>query len=464
MSAPVTVMKFGGTSLADSSGFERVAHVLRSQKIDGEPPPVAVVSAMSGVTDALMMSLRLAREGKAHDAAQALEEHFERHLEVADRLGSTAAARMRVLLERTRHEIIALLTIEGVGRRASAVLRDAVSRDAISSYGEILSAELLTLVLNEVGSPASYVDARRCIKTNGEHGNAKPLGRETAVHTRAELQPLLAQKRLPVLGGFIGATKDGVTTTMGRGSSDYTATLVSAALNARETQIWTDVNGVHTADPLLVEQARTISQLSYDEAEEMARLGAKVLHQRMFEPVRAQQIPIRICNSHSPQEPGTLISAQCESRESSAHPVKAIAHKNHLVRIDVRSTPTLVANGFQNSIEAILNRRHVAIDIVARSVDGLSLACDDGASLESIIHDLHLCGSVQVTRRRAVVSCVGERLRQLPNGATAMTDILKAFDSTLVWERTSRMNLISVVDGDLVGPLVRRLHREIFEQ
>jgi aspartate kinase len=452
-------MKFGGTSLEDSVGFERVAQVLRSRESQGEPPPVAVVSAMSGVTDALVMSLRLTQEGQGSRAEQLLDEHFERHLAVAVSIGASAAADMRVLLRSARQEITDLLASPSANGTTSAA-----ARDAISSYGEILSAQLLTLVLNEYGSPACYVDARRCLKTNGNHGNATPLDRETTRHTRAELMVLLNQKKLPVLGGFIGATKAGVTTTMGRGSSDYTATIVSAALKARETQIWTDVNGVHTADPHLVKSARTISQLSYDEAAELARLGARVLHQRMFEPVRAQQIPIRICNSHAPQEMGTLISAQGESREAHQQIIKGIAHKNHLVRIDIRSTPTLVANGFQRSIEAILDRHQVAIGVVARSEDGLSLACDDGASLGSIIHDLQRCGSVQVTGRRAIISCVGEGLRSSSAGATAMTEILEAFDSTLVWQKTSSLNLISVVAADLVVPLVRRLHREIFEQ
>lgn len=448
-------MKFGGTSLEDSFGFERVACLLGAYE---DAPPVAVVSAMSGVTDALVMGLSLAQGGQHHAAAQLLDEHLERHLAVAVSIGTAAAGNMRGLLECARQELSDLLEHSGANGTTAA------SRDAISSYGEILSAQLLTLVLNEYGSPACYVDARRCIKTNGVHGNARPLDRETARQTRAALKAPLAQRKLPVLGGFIGSTKDGVTTTMGRGSSDYTATIVSAALNARETQIWTDVSGVHTADPYLVKSARTISQLSYDEAEEMARLGTKVLHQRMFGPVRTLQIPLRICNSRAPQETGTLISAQGESHEAPLQIIKGIAHKNHLVRVDVRSTPTLVANGFQRSIEAILNRHQVSLDIVARAEDGLSLACDDGDSLGSIIQDLEQCGSVKVTGGRAIVSFVGEGLRSASDSALAMTDNLRAFDSTLVWQKTSSINLVSMVAADLVGPLVRRLHHEVFER
>jgi len=463
LSTPVAVLKFGGTSLGDVSGFERVVALLCSAEVNESSPPIAIVSAMSGVTDALMMSWRLSGQGDVSAAKHSLEPHFERHLDVAASLGATTAARMGVVVEQARHEITALLAPDIAGENASSSSQPA-KLDAITAYGEMLSAQLLTLVLNECGAPASYVDSRRCIKTNGEHGNAWPLLQETAFHTRAELQGLLAAKRLPVLGGFIGATMDGATTTMGRGSSNHTATLVSAVLCARETQIWTDVNGVHTADPHLIKHARTISHLSFDEAEEMARLGAKVLHERMFEPVRASGIPIRIRNSQSPNEAGTLISARGQGPETPAPTIKAITHKNHLVKIDVQSTPALVANGFQRSIAAILDRYGVLMEIVGRSAEGLSLACDESAPLDAIVRELKTCGAVEVEGRRAIVGCVGEGLQARFNCETRMTEILKSFDSRLEWQKLSNLNLVSMVEVSLVGPLVSHLHRELFER
>jgi len=452
-------------SLEDGSGFARVAELLRSHEMQGGSPPIAVVSAMSGVTDALILSLTLARTDGPSTAFQSLERHFERHMEVARALGPTAASKMRTLLGTARQEIAEVL---GVGRAGNVIAEAgyfAVRRDAISSFGEALSAQLLTLVLNELGSPATYVDARCCIKTNAEHGNAKPLDRETALHTQATLQGLLGQKKLPVLGGFIGSTVKGATTTMGRGSSNHTATLISASLNARETQIWTDVSGVHTADPSLVEQARTISDLSYDEAEAMARLGAKVLHQRMFEPVRPHQIPIRILNSRSPQAGGTVISAQgANSKGSPATKIKAIAHRNHLVRIDVKSAPALVANGFQRSIEGIFERNRISIEFIARSSVGLSMVCDESAPLESIVPALERFGSVEVRGRQAVVSCIGEDLHLSSGAAIAIKRVLKAIDSTLEWQQMSDLNVVTGVDCGLVGSLVKSLHHEIFEQ
>ena len=282
---------------------------------------------MSGVTDALNLSLEQALAGKGIAAQLPLEEHLERHLKVAAKFGPAATSRMRELLEVTRREIIDLLDGVSADRVATLFLRD-----ALVSYGEILSAQLLSLALNENGLGGTYVDARRCIVTNSEHGNATPLMRETVRRTQAKLKPLLEHKRVPVLGGFIGATRQGLTTTLGRGSSDYTATIVSAALGAQETQIWTDVDGVQTADPRLVGAARTVPCLSYDEVEEMARLGAKVLYRRMFQPVRAQNIPVRICNSFEPHQRGTLIGA---TAKPSPQPIKAIAHQSNLARVDV---------------------------------------------------------------------------------------------------------------------------------
>lgn len=455
-------MKFGGSSLADGAGFARVAELLRSHGTLGGAAPVAVVSAMSGVTDALMNSLGVAKDLGVGRAALSLELHFERHREIAAALGSRADSRMVLLIDNARKEIAGLL--EDANTNAAALV-DMVKRDAIISMGEILAAQLLTLVLIESGFPASYVDARDCIMTNDDHGNAKPLSQQTDFLIRAELATLLAQNRLPVLGGFIGSTAERVTTTMGRGSSNHTATLVSAALGARETRIWTDVSGVHTADPSLVPQARTIPCLSFDEAEQLARLGAKVLHEGMFAPARARQIPIRICNSRAPEAQGTLIGGSLGRSElPPQQPIKAIAHRNHLVRIDVRSTRAVVANGLQRSIKLILDRHRLPMQIVARSGQRISLACDEIAPLEKITAELRRYGSVDVEGRQAIVGCVGDGLGRLTNRTTRMLEILKSFDSKWEWQPTSEGNLVAVVDAGLAGALVTRLHEELFEK
>ncbi len=294
------VLKFGGTSVADAGAFERAVQIVREHT---SAPVVIVVSAMSGITDALISANR-----------DVIENHLQRHCEVAESLDLNNAAECRYMIETAAREIATLLNSD---------MAEIKIADAIAAYGETLCARLFTMILEQRGVPASYVDARRCIVTDDHHGNANPLTRELTSRTRAHLDPLLTKRRVPVLGGFIGSTLAGVTTTLGRGSSDFSATLIGAALVADEIQIWTDVDGVQTADPKLVPRTRTVPIISYDEAAQLAVLGARVMHQRMIEPVVPQRIPIRIRNSRAFELDGTLICATSQSHGI----VKAIAHR-----------------------------------------------------------------------------------------------------------------------------------------
>jgi aspartate kinase len=292
------ILKFGGTSVGDAAAFERAVQIVREHR---SAPVVVVVSAMSGMTDALISGNR-----------EVINRQLQRHVEVAESLN---VAECHGMIETARCEIATLL---------DASMPESKKQDAIAAYGETLSARLFTSVLEHFGVAASYVDARRCIVTDDTHGNANPLVSEAGLRTRAELEPLLKTERVPVLGGFIGSTVEGVTTTLGRGSSDYSATLIGAALDADEIQIWTDVDGVQTADPSLVPGTQTVPVISYEEAAQLAMLGARVMHSKMIEPVLRGRIPIRVRNSRTPEREGTLI---CSASEPSAGIVKAIAHR-----------------------------------------------------------------------------------------------------------------------------------------
>lgn len=451
MPSTVTVMKFGGTSIEDGPAFERVARIVGDRR---GGLPVVVVSAMSRVTDALLSSLRTAAGGNLAEALRSVDEHLERHLRVSRGLGAGARADVELRVESFRREIAALLGGVAESRGASAA-----ARDAVASYGERLSAWLLASVLAEHGLPASHVDARRCIVTDGAHGSATPLHAQTRRRTRDELEPLLAAERIPVLGGFIASTAAGVTTTLGRGSSDYTATLVSAALDTSEAQIWTDVSGVLTADPRLIETARTVPRLSYGEAAQLARFGAKVLHPKSIEPAARAGIPLRICNSRAPEEAGTLIGAGAGPARDA---VKAITHQAGVNVIEVTSTPASVANGFRRAVQEIFGRRHAAVNVVATSAVGVSLACAEADALPSVVQDLRHVGSVEVRAGRAVVCCVGEGLRAAPRAVWKLFDDLKELDPTITRHSTSDDNCILVAADSHAGGVVRRLHRGIF--
>jgi aspartate kinase len=349
----ITVVKFGGTSIQDSEAFARVAQIVKRKK---PSKLIVVVSAMSGVTDALIGSFRGVSADGVNRSLNELEPQFERHLRVGRLLSTARAARLRDLIEFTRAELRELL--ERAAHRHNSDLR---LHDEIVSHGERLAANLLTLILEEHQVPAEYVDARRCVITNDKYGNAEPILDEVRQRAATELLPLIKRKLVPVLGGFIGATTAGVTTTLGRGSSDYSATLIGAALHARAIEIWTDVDGIQTADPRLVKTTRTVPHVSYAEAAQLARLGARVMHRKMIEPVIAEGIPIRILNSHAPDQPGTLISA--DSSQSNGG-VKAIAHKiagqsaivgfiGHGLRFNFRVAP--------DSVDDVVRQLHGAI-------------------------------------------------------------------------------------------------------
>ena len=353
MATHITVVKFGGTSIEDSVAFARVAKIIKTAM---SSPLVVIVSAMSGVTNALIESFSGVADRGVENSLAPLEIHFSRHVQVAEQLLPSLASQVRALIDVTRSEIAALLAT--VSQSSTPDMR---IHDALASYGERLAAELLTMILKEHGVNAAYVDARRCVITNDAHGNAEPLLAALRHHTRAELLPLVKTKHVPVLGGFFGATTSGATTTLGRGSSDYSATLIGAALHAREIQIWTDVDGIQTADPRLVKSTRTVPHVSYEEAAHLAKLGARVMHPRMIEPVIAQGIPIRIRNSHAPRKRGTLISAKPARSKVG---VKAIAHKvagrsalvgfvGHGLKINFRVEP--------DSVGAVVRQLHEAI-------------------------------------------------------------------------------------------------------
>jgi aspartate kinase len=446
-------MKFGGTSVEDARAFARVARIVGAHRDDR---PVVVVSAMSRVTDALLASVETAAGGDADLALQSLEEHFERHALVARTLQAGARDEFFYELELARRGLAELFR-----RVASRTEQTRLPlQDQIVSYGESLLAKLLAAVLAERGMPAVYVDARRCIITNAEHGSAMPINEETYKHTRAELAPLLADGKLPVLGGFIGATSDGQTTTLGRGGSDYTAALIGAGIEAREIQIWTDVNGVLTADPRVVPHARTIPRLSFAEAAELAYFGAKVLHPKTILPAVIRSIPVRICNSRDPEQPGTGVYFDAEM---SPRTVKAIAHKKGVTVLHITSARMLGAYGFLRALFEVFERHRTIVDIVTTSEVSVSLSLEDTSTIDEIVRDLRPIAAVKVEPDMAVVCIVGEELRYTSGIAARIFGTLGDINVLLISQGASNVNLTFVVAERDVEETVRRLHASLFE-
>ncbi|HST51193.1 MAG TPA: lysine-sensitive aspartokinase 3 [Pyrinomonadaceae bacterium] len=466
MTTQTTVMKFGGTSVADARAFERVAELVRREC---DTHPVVVVSAMNRFTDALLEAFDAAARGRHDEAAHSLEEHFERYLVVARALlRSDEAAEINSAIEVSRRELTETL------REASRSQHEAsqsvepeqsrplpVIQDAVVSHGERLSSQLLAAVLRARGVKARQADARRCIITDDEHGRATPLKEETERHTRQELEPIIAAGEVPVIGGFIASSAaTGETTTLGRSGSDFTAGLVGAALHSREIQIWTDVPGVLTADPRIVKDVRTIPRLSYAEAAELAYFGAKVLHPKTILPAVVRNIPVRICNSLDDAAPDTVVYFDAEMTPRT---VKAIAHKAGVHIVHVTSARMLGAYGFMRAIFEVFERHRTEVDIVTTSEVSVSISLEDASSLDAIVEDLKRVGAVKVESERAIVCIVGEGLRSTPGIAGRVFSTVKDINVLLISQGASSINLTFVVEARHAAEAVRRLHAAFFE-
>ena len=449
-------MKFGGTSVEGATAFKNAAGIVFDRQA---LRPVVVVSAMAGFTDALLGSVQQALEVGPAAGAATLEKHFDRHLRVIDALLGQEAQRILARVDQSRAEITELL------RTAAAEVGDGRKRrkffeDAVVSYGERLSAAMLAAVLIENKVLSRDVDARRCIITDNEYGCAAPLMDETLRNTQEQLQPLIESSCIPVLGGFIGSTTTGETTTLGRGGSDYSAALIGAALGAREIQIWTDVPGVLTADPRLVSHARTVPQLSFEEAAELAYFGAKVLHPKTLHPAIERDIPVRICNSRAQEGGSTLVVGETKK---SPQTVKAIAHKTGVTTVQVTSTRMLGAYGFLRALFEIFAEHKTAVDVVTTSEVSVSLSLDDTTALPAIVARLEELGTVSIEEGRAILCVVGEGLRSTPGIAARIFSTISDINVSLISQGASRINLTFAVEEARVRETVARLHKEFFE-
>jgi aspartate kinase len=449
----VIVCKFGGTSVADAAAITRAGEIVRDRRARR---PVVVVSALAGVTNALLGAAAQAAEGQLLPALHAVTALRERHLaEVEALLGGTAAAievgaEIGAQLDELAHLCEALATLGHLTPR---------SLDAIAAMGEQMASVLVVAAFRRMGLDAAHVRAQDVIKTDDAFTRAEPDGTAIASAARAGLAPLLAADRVPVLGGFVGATAQGVTTTLGRGGSDYTASLVGAALDAEAIEIWTDVDGMLTADPRVIPEARLIPQIRFDEASELAYFGAKVLHPSTIDPAVRKGIPVYVFNSRRPEGAGTRITFDAPRRA-----VTAIAGKTGVTVIKVRSTRMLLAHGFLHAIFGVFARHRTSVDVVTTSEVSVSVTVDDASHLDDLVSDLRTFGDVSVEQGRGIVALVGSGLG---DGTREMARALAALDDMRVHMLSlsaTGINLTLIVDGGRVQDVMRRLHGALFPE
>ena len=435
------VMKFGGTSVESAEAIERVASIVR-ERLDRRP--VVVVSAMGKTTNRLLEAASLAVHGHRDQAISALLALRDFHLRESG---------MERTVEEHFQELSELM-------RGLAILGELTPRsiDAISSYGERLSSLIVTNLFHRHGLRAAHVDSRHLIVTDNRHTQAAPIYEET-YRRLAGCLPRMIEKQVPVMGGFIASTADGVTTTLGRGGSDFTAAIVGAGIGAEEIQIWTDVDGMLTCDPRICDGGRRIRIISFSEAAELAYFGAKVLHPATVLPALEKDIPVLILNSRRPRVEGTRIVS---GTVHSTNPVKSIASRTGIVVMSIRSTRMFMAHGFLRRIFEIFDRYGVPVDMVSTSEISVSLTIEPTPHLNALTEELSEFAEVGVDSDQAIVCIVGENIRDTPDIASRVFNALHGINVRMVSQGASSLNLGFVVAGEDTRDTVRRLHDEFF--
>ena len=442
-------MKFGGTSVADPDAIERLIAIIRAARA-----PVVVVSALAKVTDGLVAVARLAEDGEAARAAEALQELRDRHLAVAT---AVTTAKRQETLARVRAEFEELTGLV----HALAVLREVSPRslDAVLSLGEVVSSRIVAAALADHGVPAEWIDARSVLVTDAEYNGAAPDMEATRARVQACVVPHLARGGTVVLGGFIGSSAGGLTTTLGRGGSDYSAAIFGASIDASEIQIWTDVDGMLTADPRVVAKPRLVPRLTFAEASELAYFGAKVLHPSTILPAVDRNIPVRILNSRRPDNPGTLITA---AGAATGGRLAALACKRDVTVVDITSTRMLMAHGFLRRLFEVFERFKTAVDVVTTSEVSVSVTVDDTRRLDAVVEHLQHFAQVSLEPEMAIICAVGENLRSDPTLFARAVTSLGRVPLRLVSQAASRRNITFVLrDGD-VPQAMAQLHEAFF--
>jgi aspartate kinase len=444
------VCKFGGTSVADADAIRRAAEIVRGRAVR---QPVVVVSALAGVTNALLAITEQASSGQIILAKRGVEALRERHLRECTALLGNRADDVVHDVRQLFDELDALA--DALNTLGHSTPR---SQDAIAAIGERASSLMVVAAFSKAGLGAVHVDARDVMKTSAQFTRAEPRPDAIAAAAREHIIPRLRTGLIPVMGGYVGATEQGITTTLGRGGSDYSAALLGAAIHAEAIEIWTDVDGMLTADPRQVPNAKLIDAIRFEEASELASFGAKVLHPSTIAPAVKLGIPVYIFNSLRPEGTGTRIMYDAPRRA-----VTAIAGKMGVTILRVRSTRMLLAHGFLREIFDVFARYQTSVDVVATSEVSVSLTVDDVSHLDDLVHDLSMLGDVSAERNRGIVALVGADLgASSPAMARALTALGDCRVHMLSLSATA-INLTIIVDGDAVGEAMRRLHAAFFE-
>ncbi len=446
----MVVLKFGGTSVADAQPIVRAAEIVAR----GQGPRLVVVSALAGVTDRLLQIVEFARSGRLESALALVGRVRQRHLDLIQALLPGSNHALMEFVDAACSELDAIV-------RAAVVLRDVspLTRDAVCAAGEVMSSRIVAAAFEQLGVPAAWVDARDVVVTDGHHGEAAPTMRETAARAALHVTPLVDAGRVPVVGGYVGATLDGATTTLGRGGSDYSAAILGACLGAREIQIWIDVDGLLAADPRIVSDPHQVPQLTFAEARELAYFGAKVLHPSTLEPAVERGIPVRILNSRRPEGAGTLVNGSTSRAQDTP---AALACKRAIAVVEAaprdRQRPaTFVREVFQAFEDA---RLHPCVTTVSDAV--VVAAFDDEARARAAAAALSDAAMVTVRGELALLAAVGEGLGSAPRLAANLLSALDGLAVHAVAQPPAGRSITMLVDDADVADAMQRVYDQFF--
>ncbi|TAL53125.1 MAG: aspartate kinase [Nanoarchaeota archaeon] len=437
------VMKFGGTSMGSASRLKTIVDLIKEKR---DEKPVIVVSAVSGITDALIAAAYDAVHGKVD--LSAIE---RKHQEILEALG-TDSSTLKPYLNELKAE---LQHIAGFARLSPQLL------DNVVSFGERLSARMLSLYANSQGLATRAVDSFDVgMITDTRFGKAEVLP-QSYIELNKQITAMVNEGKIPIITGYIGKSKGGQITTLGRGGSDYTASIIGAAIRASEIQIWTDVNGVMTADPRVVREAKTVPLVSFDEASELSYFGAKVLHPKTILPAMQHDISVRVLNTFDPKNPGTKIVRNIPGEKS----IKAIAFKKNVTLITIKSSRMLLAHGFLHQVFKIFYEYEVSIDMIATSEVSVSLTVDKGKDLEGAINDLKQFSEVKIEQNKASICLVGEGVNANMGAVQKIFNTLSEhqIQVDMISQGASEISFGIVIDSEKTDKAVKALHKIFFE-
>ena len=453
----LVVMKFGGTSVEDPAAIERTASIVAGRVSMGKHP-VVIVSAMAKVTDQLLRAAAAASQGDRTGALAVSSRLRARHRD-------TAAA-----LVRNPKESAALVNwidekfdqLDEILRGLAAILEltPRIS-DLIVSFGERVSSRMIAAAFCERGLDAAHVDAREVILTDSQFQRAIPIDSFIEKRANERVRPLVDEGNVPVMGGFIASNEAGITTTLGRGGSDFSAALIGGALAADAIEIWTDVDGIMTSDPRVCPDALRVKVISFEEAAELAYFGAKVLHPATILPAVKKNIPVLVLNSRNPSNEGTRIISLAPHCKS---PFKSIAVKKKLSIIDVVASRMLMTHGYLKAIFDIFDKHQTAVDMVSTSEVSVSLTVDSNEKLPLIAADLSRLADVKYEGKKALVCMVGEDIRGQNGIAAQVFAAIRHINVRMISQGASEINMSFMIEEDDADEAVRSLHATFFQK